>query len=130
MLLALRMAKNSQNLYAVRDRETLVRLDSGVEIIRAMKHEPVSFQGKSDAQIVRLTNKINGSKFAHDWTLEQYVQWLSAVSQQQGWQFPPSLHHRIQLPLTAAVGVADGKPSHTIEVVAQGRYVHAYPVPD
>lgn len=118
------------NLHLVRDRETLVRLDLGVEIIRAMKHESISFQGMNKTEIGRVTDKINGSKFAHAWSLERYVIWLVDIVEQYGWRFPPSLRQRIQLRLHEPVGVADGEISHTIEVVAQGRYVHAYPVPD
>ena len=64
------------------------------------------------------------------WTLERYADWLNAFATQQGWQFPPSLRERVRERLNEEVGVADGEISHTIEVVAQGRYVHAYPVPD
>jgi hypothetical protein len=77
-----------------------------------------------------LTDKVNGSKFAANWPLERYVSWLSDFVGRQGWQFPPSLDQRVRMPFDEEVGVADGKVVHTIEVVAQGRYVHAYPVPD
>jgi hypothetical protein len=32
--------------------------------------------------------------------------------------------------LNDAIGIAGGKISHTIEVCATGRYIHAYPVED
>ena len=124
------MADAPRNLHLVRDRETLVRLDSGVEIIRAMKHEPISFQGRNKAEVRQLTDKINGSKFAASWTLERYTDWLAAFAAQQGWRFPPSLRARVRVRLNEEAGVADGEISHTIEIVAQGRYVHGYPVPD
>ena len=124
------MGDGPRNLHLVRDRETLLRLDSGVEIIRAMKHEPVSFEGMNKAAMRRLTDKVNGSKFAATWTLERYADWLAAFATQQGWLFPPSLRERVRERLNEEVGVADGEISHTIEVVGQGRYVHAYPVPD
>jgi hypothetical protein len=91
------MGDAPRNLHLVRDRETFVRLDSGVEIIRAMKHEPVSFQGMSKAELRRVTNKVNGSKFAAAWTLERCTDWLADVARQQRWQFPPSLRARVRI---------------------------------
>ena len=120
----------SQGFHSVRDRETLVRLPSGIEIIRAMKHEPISFEGMSKQQIKSLTNKVNGSKFAAGWTLERYVQWMSSFIGTRGWTFPPSQQQRERAVLDEIVGVADGAESHTIEIVVRGRYAHAYPIED
>ena len=107
------MAETPPNYYAVRDRETLVRLASGVEIMRARKHEPISFADRTRDEIKSLTNKENGSKFATDWNLERYVEWLTAFVELVGWSFPPSLKCRAKVPFQATIGIAAGIESHT-----------------
>jgi hypothetical protein len=125
------MSQQPQKLHAIRDRETLVRHSSGLEIIRAMKHEPISFAGMNDEELRRKTDKNNGSKFASDWTLSAYCAWLTQfLDVHLDWRFPPSQQRKALAVLDRPIGVADGKITRTIEVVARGRYVHAYPVVD
>ena len=125
------MSDQPHELRGVRDRETLVRHSSGLEIVRAMKHEPVSFAGMNDEEVRRKTNKNNGSKFASDWTLSAYCAWLTEfLDAHPDWRFPPSQQRKDLAALDRPIGVADGKISRTIEIVARGRYVHAYPVVD
>lgn len=122
------MGERATNLDAVADGETLVRLPSGIELIRRQKHEPRAVEGLTRDELRVLTNKENGSKFAAGWTLDYYVDWMGTLLAAVEWTFPPNLKFRIRIPLQREIGIADGQPSHTIEIVARGRYVHGYPI--
>jgi len=81
-------------------------------------------------EIVRATDRVNGSKFSGEWTLERYAEWLRAFLDTRDWTFPPSQQHREYVAFDRTIGIAGGVASHTIAVVVRGRYVHAYPVED
>jgi hypothetical protein len=63
--------------YGVRNRETLRRLGSGMEITRATKHEPVDFDSLKKKELERLTDDVNGSKFLAAWPLPRVVDWIA-----------------------------------------------------
>ncbi len=67
-----------EDLRKVRNREPLKRLDSGMEITRATKHEPIDIAHLSPVELRQQTDDRHGSKFLTDWTLERLVQWLEA----------------------------------------------------
>jgi len=115
------------DLYKVRNRETLRRLDTGMEIVRATKHEPIDFDALSRAELFGKTTPRNGSKFLAEWTLERLVNWTEEQIRVHDWRFPPGVQERIRIALDRPVGYAAGKLVSTITVMASGRWVHVFP---
>jgi hypothetical protein len=117
------------DLHLVPDGETLRKLASGLEIVRRKKHE---WRDSLDNLIPRKleiqTNKIFGSKFSRDWKLPTLVDWIESVVVQEGWNLNPGTAMAAERQLERTIGLADGKPTHRIKVVCDGRYVHAYPI--
>lgn len=112
-----------QDLTGVPDGGELARLANGLVIVRRKKHEPIDFDHAGD--LARLTDKRNGSKFLPEWTLQGYVEWLSAAAE--------SMAHTPQtltISFGREVGYSNGKKVDKIRIVSDGRYVHAYPVGD
>jgi hypothetical protein len=107
---------------------TLRQLDGGLEIIRYRKHEPIHFDQLMPEELVWKTGKRWGSKFLANWTLDRYVTWIAAQVQQLGWPAEAGVHRSIDIRERAAVGYSRGKLVYNIRLVADGRYVHAYPV--
>jgi hypothetical protein len=120
----------SADYYKVRNRETLCRLESGMEITRATKHEPIDFDGLSKRELERLTNDYNGSKFLPTWPLERVVEWTAEQIDKSGWRFPPGAQERVQVDVREPVGYVDGRLVSTVTVMVSGRWVHAFPDED
>lgn len=118
------------DLRKVRNRETLRRLDNGMEIVRATKHEPIDFESLSRQELTRLTDSQNGSKFLGEWSLERLTDWLEARVREQGWRFPPGVQGRVRVRMGQQVGFVRGRLVHTVTILASGRWVHAYPDED
>jgi hypothetical protein len=104
-------------------------LTNGVEIIRCKKHEPTGFSGLSQENIIKLTSKISGSKFAKGWDLVKYVSWIESKVVELGWT-PMTGAASDKTVLPEPVGISRGIAVHTITMVIAGRYVHAYPDED
>jgi|SRR5665213_520255 len=124
-------------LRAVRDRETLWRIPAtGMEICRAMKHEPIDFDSLDRDELASHTDDRNGSKFLSRWTLRRLVLWSVEQSEVidprtgRPWRFPPGAKSRVKVRLAEPVGYVRGELVHTITMVARGRYIHAYPDED
>jgi hypothetical protein len=113
--------------YKVRNRETLKRLDCGMEITRAVKHEPIDSGGLSRGELIELTNDRNGSKFLAEWQLPALVDWLEQQILALGWRFPPGAQTRVHVPMDRDVGYVSGRLVRTITIMVSGRWVHAYP---
>lgn len=110
--------------------QTLKRVDGGMEITRATKHEPIDFHSLSTDDLRRLTNDRDGSKFMAAWTLDAYVTWLEGQISQRNWRFPPGVKERVSVRFQQPVGYVLGQPVHTVTITASGRWVHAYPDED
>jgi hypothetical protein len=98
-----------------------------MEITRAIKHEPITLDGLTEAQIVRRTGRVAGSKFAASWTLPVVTAWLRSQIEARGWTCPPGHHERVRAGFDATVGISEGVAVSTITILVSGRYVHAYP---
>ena len=126
------MAENSsasreQRYRGVRDRETLEILPGGLEIVRSIKHEPISLARTSKRKLLAKTDKHAGSKFLPQWTLWRYVHWTAAQVAQLGWTRETGIASYDVL-MDEVIGVSHGQYVRTIRIVSDGRYVHAYPV--
>lgn len=120
----------NEDLYKVLNRQTLRRLDSGMEITRATKHEPIDFDSLTKQELRSYTDDRSGSKFLAEWSLPRVTNWIEAQIRQQGWRFPPGARTRIRVRLHEPVGYVAGELVHTITIMASGRWVHAYPDED
>jgi hypothetical protein len=119
-----------EDLRGVGNRRTLRRLASGMEITRAVKHEPIAFDRLTASQLTRLTDDRHGSKFLPEWTMARLVDWLEQQIELQDWRFPPGVRARVHVRLDDPVGYVRGRLVHTITITASGRWVHAYPDED
>ncbi|HSZ57253.1 MAG TPA: hypothetical protein VK797_16420 [Tepidisphaeraceae bacterium] len=124
------MAGESADLYKVRNRETLRRLDTGMEITRATKHEPIAFDSLSNEELRDCTDSRSGSKFLAEWTLAQLTDWTEQQVRLRGWRFPPGVQAAVRFQMPRPVGYVKGKLVRTITIFASGRYVHAFPDED
>ena len=120
----------AEDLYKVRNRETLRTLDSAMEITRATKHEAIDFSLLNGQELRNATDDRSGSKFLREWTLLRLVDWLEAQIRAQGWQFPPGVRTRVSVYLAQPIGYVAGELVRTITITASGRWVHAYPDKD
>jgi len=124
---------NSTHLHAVPDGEPLRVLDNGLVIIRRRKHEPTpDLLDLPPDQLRRRTDKRWGSKFSPDWhwPLPELVDWIEHQLIDHADHFTPGQRQQIDLVETQAIGFVAGRPTRTIRIVSDGRYVHAYPVGD
>ena len=106
-------------------------LPGGLTIVRYVKHEwTPSLDEALPRRLVRATDKINGSKFLPAWTLDRVVDWMADQIQRAGWTLQPGARYKMDVRLMEPVGLAAGRLVHTIRIVSDGRYAHAYPVQD
>jgi hypothetical protein len=113
----------------VRDREPLENLPGGLSIVRAMKHEAIELSSLTREELASRTGKRNGGKFSYGWALVDYVDWVTLVVSVLRWDAKTRpTRHAFRLP--EEVGLCRGRTVHTIEVVFDGRNIHAYPVED
>ena len=124
------MAEEVGDLYKVRNRETLRRLDTGMEITRATKHEPIDFGSLTNKELRECTDRRSGSKFLPEWTLLRLTDWIEQEIRRRPWRFPPGVQARVRVHLPAPVGYVNGNLVRTITIFASGRYVHAFPDED
>jgi hypothetical protein len=111
----------------VEDRAPLEVLVSGLIVVRCIKHEPIATGKVPRATLRTMTDKLRGSKFAREWSLVPYVDWLTNMIQSLGWDHRTGhASHEVEFP--SPVGVSNGKPVYRIRIVSDGRYVHSYPV--
>jgi hypothetical protein len=122
--------EESAGYYKVLNRQTIKRLDSGMEITRAKKHEPVDSTKLTNDELRRQTDKVSGSKFSPVWSLPEIVSWLETQIEERGWRFPPGVQGKYRVQMNGWVGYVDGKPVNTITIMVSGRWVHAYPDKD
>ena len=112
-------------LARVPDGRMLRRLDNGLEIVRRRKHEPVG-----EEVALSQSDKRAGSKFLPAWTLERVVDWIEQQLRQPKCPVQPGAPASHQVRLGELVGFCRGIKVHTIRIVSDGAYVHAYPVED
>ena len=113
----------------VQDREPLKTLANGLMIVRCKKHEPIDLANLSRKQVVLRTSKVFGSKFASDWNLVNYVEWIESRLEELGWTTATGPATDIQH-FVSPIGIARGNAVHTIMLRSDGRFVHAYPDED
>lgn len=118
-----------RDLARIPDGGVLAQSATGLAIIRRQKHEPIKLPSDRDA-IIRATGRRYGSKFDEAWTLAELVEWIKSVVDTERWPFEPGLRRVTHRVFETPVGLVAGQAVHTIEVVSDGRYVHAYPVED
>jgi hypothetical protein len=119
------------DLYSIRDGETLRVLGNGLEIVRRQKHEwTSSLQKLPPDKLAKRTGKVWGSKFFANWTLPMLVAWIETVVEEEGWALQPGGGTETERLLNQHVGLAAGVSTRRIKVVCDGRYVHAYPIPE
>jgi hypothetical protein len=114
------------DLYAVRDGETLQKLDKGLEIVRRKKHEWMpSLETLPQDTLIRRTGKVWGSKFYRDWTLPALVTFIRTAID-EGWTLQPGQASETDRLFDYNIGLVAGIATK-IKVICDGRYVHAYP---
>lgn len=118
-------------LNRVPDGEALRVLGNGLTILRRRKHEySPQLDDASPERVRELTGKVWGSKFTRDWPLDSLVSWIEERIGQAGWELQPGHRQTMEVRLDGVVGLVAGDPVHTIRIVSDGSYVHAYPVRD
>jgi len=106
-------------------------LRGGLTIVRYLKHEWVpGFEELPPDRSARRTDKVYGSKFLAAWNLDRLVDWMDLQIQRAGWTFQPGTRYKLDVRLAEPVGLVFGKIVHTIRIVSDGRYAHAYPIED
>lgn len=117
------------DLYRIRDGETLRVLDCGIEIVRRDKHEwKPSLDKLPSAKLIKRTGKGWGSKFYPTVTLNIVVSWIEGVVVQEGWTLQPGTPTEADRMLDRDIGLVAGIATRKIRVVCDGRYAHAYPI--
>jgi hypothetical protein len=107
----------------------LRELEGGLIIIRRRKHEfDPQLQSMTPQQRSERTNKVFGSKFNSDWTPDHVTNWIARQVAELGWTYPPGTRRVHDVEFSSEVGLVSGHPVHTIRLVCDGRYLHAYPV--
>jgi hypothetical protein len=118
---------STKDLYAVPDGQTLVKLATGIEVVRRRKHEPIQIDGLDEKQLESLTGKKSGSKFLPGTTLEQIVEYTEEILSENSAALGTSGAYTKMY--ADYVGIVDGERVKTIKVLFDGRYAHAFPVP-
>jgi hypothetical protein len=113
----------------ISDGGTLKTVEGGLQIIRRKKHEPINLEGLSREQRIRRTSKIYGSKFASAWNLVKYVEHIELRVKELKWTAATGAASD-RLHLAEPVGISNGVQVHTIRMISDGRFVHAYPDKD
>jgi hypothetical protein len=116
------------DLAGVPDGETLRRLESGLQIVRRRKHEPIDFEGLARNERVRLTDKRFGSKFLQDWGIVRLTDWIAEEIDSRNWTVGTPLS--VDVAFDRPVGIVSGEETAIIRIISDGRYVHAFPVED
>jgi hypothetical protein len=124
-------AGQQQRLSRVIDGGVLKTLPNGIKLIRRKTHEWVkSLDPKDRANFERKTNPFFGSKFLPRWSLPRYVVWLERKMAELKWSAAAPKDDAAIFKEPMPVGYSKGKLVHTIEVVIDNGFVHAYPVQD
>ncbi len=119
------------DLNRVPDGGVLRTVDSGLQIIRRKKHEwHESLSKLNPKKLKERTGKVWGSKFLAFWTLESFVDQIEAEVILAGWTPAAQLPNPLDVIATHEIGLANGCKVHTIRIVCDGRYIHAYPIED
>jgi hypothetical protein len=123
------MAKSE--LIFVPDGGVLLIAECGLEIIRRRKHEWLKDLSKSPPdKRVKMTNRVWGSKFLPTRTPSELGAWIAQQITEAGWTQKHQDPNPLDIVLAQRVGLAEGEFVHTIRIVSDGRYVHAYPIKD
>jgi hypothetical protein len=113
------------------DGDTLRKLPNGIQIIRRKKHEWVSsLDPQNRADFLKKTNPFFGSKFLPSWTLSHHLAWLEQRIAELKWRLDSPRDGEATFKEKAAVGYSNGRLVHTIRLVIDSGFVHAYPVED
>jgi hypothetical protein len=119
------------NFARMPDGAVLRTLESGLQIVRRKKHEWRDALASMTLEKLRMsTNKVHGSKFLPAWDLTRLVAWIEVQARAANWTGELQEPNPIVVRLGEIVGIAGGERVHTIRVVCDGRYIHAYPVKD
>lgn len=117
-----------EDLAGVPDAGILKKLESGLEIIRRRKHEPIELSKLTRDDLIRLTGKRFGSKFLPDWTIVRLTAWTAEVVESHGWK--TGAMQQLEVVLPESVGIVNGERVSTIRIICDGRHVHAFPIED
>ncbi|HZL33690.1 MAG TPA: hypothetical protein VFC78_00185 [Tepidisphaeraceae bacterium] len=113
------------------DGGALRTLPGGLVIVRRKKHEWIESVHKMRHEKLRVfTDKVFGSKFVRAWDLARVTNWIEEQALAVNWTRELQEPKSIVVRLPEIVGVADGERVHTIRMVCDVRYLHAYPVED
>ncbi|HSI35288.1 MAG: hypothetical protein ACAI43_21235 [Phycisphaerae bacterium] len=119
------------DLNRVPDGGTLRVLASGLEIVRRKKHEWSNHLTRlTPEELKRKTNKVWGSKFLAFWTLEALVDRIEREVTTARWSDSAQEPSPLDIVDVHEIGLASGESVHTIRIVCDGRYIHAYPIED
>ncbi len=123
------MAKDDLN--RIPDGGVLRTLPTGLEVIRRKKHEwSDSLRKLPPKKLKQRTGKVWGSKFLDFWTLESLVDRIESEITEAHWTMAAQDPNPLDVVDVHEIGLANGIRVHTIRVVCDGRYVHAYPIED
>ena len=118
-------------LNKIPDAGDLRQLESGLVIVRRMKHEWRTDLGHMTPERLRIhTGKVKGSKFLAAWSLDLLVEWIADQIDAAGWQRQDSSFLPLDISVDEPVGLVEGRKVYTIRIVGDGRHVHAYPIED
>jgi hypothetical protein len=119
------------NLSTVPDGGDLRALAGGIVIIRRMKHEwREDFDTMEQEKLRVRTSKKWGSKFLDSWPVDRQVNWMERLIVAAGWRRQGKSDLSMTIRLQEYVGLADGEKVHTIKIMCDGHYAHAFPVKD
>jgi hypothetical protein len=106
-------------------------LPGGLTILRYEKHEwRDELDGLSAVKLRVRTGKVWGSKFLGAGPLHRLVEWMARHVEERGWTLQPGTHYRAVIRASEFVGLVEARKVHTIRIVSDGRFVHAYPIED
>ena len=122
---------SEQDLNRVADGGTLRTLASGLEIIRREKHEwSANLDKLPPKKLAERSGKVWGSKFLAFWTLEALVNRIETAVTVVGWTTAAQDPNPIDIEDEREIGLVSGRKVHTMRIVCDGRYIHAYPIED
>jgi len=120
---------SEEDITRIPDGGVLRTLPSGLQIVRRRKHE--WFPALATFDPMRLkdrTGKKWGSKFLPAWTLIVLTDWIAMRVTETNWTTDIQEPEPLDTSFGEPIGLANGVGVHTIRIVCDGRYIHAYPI--
>jgi hypothetical protein len=121
------MELDEGKLRKVQDSDILHTLESGIQIQRRKKHEPIGFDDMTQEEIDRRTDKKNGAKFLPGTTLSRIVEMTCEILMEN--KAVLGSKDGYTKVYDQAVGVSRGRRVRAVKVVRSndGLYAHAFP---